>query len=123
MDKITIVCHPSTPVPTSELEDWLEERLEGLREVAPQGIIRHSRLAQDLPDTEVEVGWLIELEIPETSVQLKGDRLADALGDHVTDMRFLGLQPNVLTPQGPESAGAHPAGLGWGERPIDAASA
>ncbi len=98
MVKIAILCHPCTPAPTGDLEDWLEGQLDQLRKAAPVGIIRLSRLAQGLPDTEIEVGWLVELELPEESVQLGRDRLADALADLVTDMRFLGLQPRVLTP-------------------------
>ena len=98
MTKLAILCHPCTPVPEGDLEDWLEDHLDRLRSAGPRGIIRLSRLAQELPDTEIAVGWLIELELPEQSVLLARDGLADALADLVTDMRFLGLQPLVLTP-------------------------
>ena len=98
MVKLAILCHPFTPVPEADLEDWLELQLNQLRKAAPQGIIRLSRLAQELPSTEIGIGWLIELELPEESVLLERDGLADALADLVTDMRFLGLQPRVLSP-------------------------
>jgi hypothetical protein len=100
MLKITILCHPLTPAPAGDLEAWLEAQLDGLREAAPQGIIRLSRLAQDLPDTEIDVGWVVELELPGEAILPGRQRLADALADLVTDMRFLGLQPRVLTPNG-----------------------
>ena len=108
--KLAIICHPCTPAPTGDLEDWLEGQLDRLRKAAPQGIIRLSRLAQELPDTEIEVGWLVELELPEQSILIWRDGLADTLADFVTDMRFLGLQPRVLTPnEFSEQTSAHPA--------------
>lgn len=98
MAKFTILCHPCTPVPEANLEAWLEEKVDQLRKAAPDGIIRMSRLAQELPDTEIGIGWLIELEMSEESIDLRRNGLADALADVVTDMRFLGLQPRVLSP-------------------------
>lgn len=108
MVSIAIVCHPCTPAPAGDLEEWLAGQLEVLRQAAPGGIIRLLRLVQDLPDTKVETGWLVELELPEESVLLGRDRLADALADLVTDMRFLGLQPRVMTPRT-----GSPAPDGW----------
>ena len=109
MIKLAILCHPCTPAPVGDLEDWLEAQLDQLRKAAPHGIIHLSRLAQELPDTEIEVGWLVELELPEESVLLGRDGVADALADLVTDMRFLGLQPRILTPNKfSERTSAHP---------------
>ena len=59
MAKVTILCHPVTPVPPAELEDWLELQLDQLRSNAPV-IARVSRLTQALPTSEVAAGWLIE---------------------------------------------------------------
>lgn len=98
MIKLTIRCHPSTPVAPAELEAWLQDKLDQLHAEAPEAIVRLSRLTQALPDMEVEMGWLIELELPEASVLLAGSDLGDALADAFTDMRFLGLQPILLTP-------------------------
>ena len=98
MIKLAILCHPCTPVPEADLETWLEAQVDQLRKAAPEGIMRLSRLAQGLPDTEIGIGWLIELELPEESILLRRDGIADALADAVTDMRFLGLQPRTLSP-------------------------
>jgi len=99
MVKLAILCHPCTPAPAEDLEEWLKDQLDNLRATAGQGIIRLARLAQGLPDTDIDVGWLIELELPEESVLLGRDGVGDALADLVTDMRFLGLQPLLLTPR------------------------
>ena len=37
MVKIAILCHPCTPAPTGDLEDWLEGQLDQLRKAAPRG--------------------------------------------------------------------------------------
>lgn len=97
MAKVTILCHPVTPVPPAELEDWLELQLDQLRSNAPV-IARVSRLTQALPSSEVAAGWLIEVELTDESHPLDHDDLTDALADVFSDMRLLGMQPMLLFP-------------------------
>jgi hypothetical protein len=97
MLKLTIRCHPGTPVAPAELQDWLTRKLDQIHAEAPEAIVRLSRLTQDLPDMEIGMGWLIELELPENSGLLVGNDLSEAMADVLTDMRFLGLQPTLLT--------------------------
>ena len=94
MVQLTIRCHPVVPVPASELEQWLEQRLNELRAEAPLGIIRMSRLTQAPPGGDCYIGWLVELELPKGEPLLAEDGLDQALGD----MRLLGLQPTLLAP-------------------------
>jgi len=97
MFELTILCHPCTPVEPEELEGWLQERTERLQASDPELMLRMCRLAQELPDSEIIGGWLIELELADES---SGDRdpLSGALADVLTDMRFLGMQPKLLLP-------------------------
>ena len=53
---------------------------------------RLSRLTQSAPDMDLEIGWLVELDLPDGEPLLTGRRLADAL----RDMRLLGLQPTLM---------------------------
>jgi hypothetical protein len=94
MVRLAIRCHPVVPVSTDELERWLERQVHELRVEAPQGTVRLSRLTQGLPSADLDIGWLLELELPEEEPLLARDRLADAL----RDMRLLGLQPTLLGP-------------------------
>ena len=57
--------------------------------------MRLSRLTQELPSIDIDIGWLLELELPEGEPLLARDRLTDAL----RDMRLLGLEPTLLAPQ------------------------
>jgi hypothetical protein len=95
MVQLTIRCHPRVPVAADELERWLEQQVHLLRAEAPQGTVRLSRLTQGLPSADVDIGWLLELELPEDEPLLARDRLAEAL----RDMSLLGLQPTLLAPQ------------------------
>ena len=95
MRQLAIRCHPCVPVSADELEPWLEKQLDELRADAPHGTLRLSRVTQRAPDLDLEMGWLIELDLPEGEPLLTGHRLADAL----RDMRLLGLQPTLLVPQ------------------------
>jgi hypothetical protein len=97
MAKVTILCHPITPVAPAELEDWLGLQLDQLRSRAPV-IARMSRLTQALPSSEVAAGWLIEVELTDEADPLDRGDLADALADAFSDMRFLGMQPMLLFP-------------------------
>ena len=92
MLQLAIRCHPCVPVSADELEPWLEKQLHELRADAPHGTLRLSRLTQGAPDLDLEIGWLIELDLPDGEPLLTGHRLADAL----RDMRLLGLQPTLM---------------------------
>lgn len=115
MVQLTIRCHPRVPVSADELERWLEQQVNGLRAEAPQGTVRLSRLTQGLPSADIDIGWLLELELPEEDPLLKRNRLTEAL----RDMRLLGLQPTLLAPlnlstwpdsrEGPFAASSIPA--------------
>jgi hypothetical protein len=95
MLQLAIRCHPCVPVSADELELWLEQQLDELRTDAPHGTLRLSRLTQSAPDMDLEIGWLVELDLPEGEPLLMGRRLADAL----RDMRLLGLQPTLMARQ------------------------
>lgn len=99
MFELTILCHPCTPVEPEELEHWLQERIDRLQASAPELMVRMSRLAQELPDSEIVNGWMIELEFADASSHDR-DQLSDALAEVLTDMRFLGMQPKLLLPLG-----------------------
>jgi hypothetical protein len=95
MVRLAIRCHPRVPVTADELEDWLGQRVDDLRAEAPQATVRLSRLTQTAPGADLDIGWLVELELAEDEALLAGHRLADAL----RDMRLLGLQPTLLAPR------------------------
>jgi|SRR5215208_2884022 len=92
MLQLAIRCHPCVPVSADELEPWLEKQVDDLRADAPRGTLRLSRLTQSAPDMDPDIGWLVELYLPEGEPLVTGRRLADAL----RDMRLLGLQPMLL---------------------------
>jgi hypothetical protein len=94
MLQLAIRCHPCVQVSADELEPWLEKQLDELRADAPHGTLRLSRLTQNAPDMDLEIGWLVELDLPDDEPLVTGRRLADAL----RDMRLLGLQPTLLAP-------------------------
>ena len=89
-----IRCHPCAPVPADELERWLKRHLDELRAEAPTSTLRLSRLTQNAPDSELDVGWLVEVELADGEPPLDSQRLADAF----RDMRLLGLEPTLLAP-------------------------
>jgi hypothetical protein len=109
MVQFAIRCLPRVPVATEDLEHWLEQELQELRCRAPEGTIRLSRLTQELPTSEIGIGWLIEVELREDQPLLGWDRLASVL----RDLRLLGLQPTLLIP---------PAASGWPTRPTASVS-
>ncbi len=96
MSQVAIRCHPCVPASRAELYDWLEEQVGDLRAYAPEGTIRLLRLIQPLPTGERDIGWLVELDLPEGESFLRGARCAALL----RDLRLLGLQPTVLTALG-----------------------
>jgi hypothetical protein len=93
MVQITIRCQPRVPVSSDEVEHWLEREVDHMREEEPQGTIRLSCLTQHLPSSDIDVGWLIELELPEEGPLLETRALDVAL----RDMQLLGMQPTMLT--------------------------
>jgi hypothetical protein len=95
MLQLAIRCHPCVSVSADELDRWLEQQVRELRADAPHGTVRLSRLTQGRPGADLELGWLVELELAEEEPLLAGDRLADAL----RDMRLLGLRPTLLAPR------------------------
>jgi hypothetical protein len=101
MIRLAIRCHPRVPVSADELQAWLERQVKELRAEAPRATVRLSRLTQGGPSAELDIGWLVELEVGEDEPLLAGHRLADAL----TDMRLLGLQPTLLAPPGASMSG------------------
>jgi hypothetical protein len=101
MTQISIRCHPVVPVAADELDGWLERQVDDLRAAAPHSILRLSRLIQDSPDTEMHIGWLVELELAESEPILDGHGLDDAL----RDMRLLGLRPSMLSARGEPASG------------------
>ena len=94
MMQLAIRCHPRVPVSADELERWLEHHVDEIRAESPHGTVRLSRLTQGLPNVDIDIGWLVELELPDGQPLLTGDRLAATL----RDMRLLGLQPTLLVP-------------------------
>jgi hypothetical protein len=101
MLQLAIRCQPCVPVSLDELEGWLELEVHELRAAAPHATVRLSRLTQSAPSTELEIGWLVELEVDEAEPLLHGHRLADAL----RDMRLLGVQPTLLAPHAASANG------------------
>jgi hypothetical protein len=89
-----IRCHPCAPVPAKDLGRWLTRHVDELRAEAPTGTVRLSRLTQSGPESELDVGWLVEVELADGEPPLDSRRLADAL----RDMRLLGLEPTLLAP-------------------------
>jgi hypothetical protein len=94
MMQLAIRCHPRVPVSADELERWLVHQVDEIRAESPQGTVRLSRLTQGLPNVDIDIGWLVELELPMGQPLLNRDRLSAVL----RDMRLLGLQPTLLTP-------------------------
>lgn len=94
MVQLAIRCHPCAPVSADELEGWLALEVDALRAAAPHGTVRLSRLTQGAPTTDLNVGWLVELELAD------GESLPDEqlLADSLRDMRLLGLQPTLMRP-------------------------
>jgi hypothetical protein len=99
MSCIVIRCR-ATPASTGELTDWLEDEVAELRDGHPELLVRLSRLTQDLPDTSIDDGWLIEVEIPGEQPAEPFALLMASLEEILGDMRILGLDPTLLVPMG-----------------------
>lgn len=109
MTRVAIRCHPCVPTSGVILEEWLEERLTELRAQIPEAIVRLDRLTQELPSGTNPDGWLLELEVPQSS-SLRWD---GPIGDTLRDMRLLGLSPLLLAPFTPDD---------WAEVPYQSTS-
>jgi hypothetical protein len=94
MVQLSIRCHPCMPVAADQLERWLDHQVAELRCDVPHGTIRLSRLTQHLPNTDVSVGWLLELELVAEECGHLRPRIVAA----IRDMRLLGLQPTLMAP-------------------------
>jgi hypothetical protein len=94
MVQLSIRCHPSVPVEAGELEEWLEQQVDGLRADAPHATVRLARLVQRVPSGEFDIGWLLEVELPDAA----GPAAERRLSNLVTDMRLLGFHPTLLAP-------------------------
>jgi hypothetical protein len=118
--RLAIRCHPCTPVAAPELEQWLDQQAGSLRGEAPEATVRLTRLTQRLATTEVDAGWLLELEVAEDALFAESCALADALAEVVRDMRFVGLGPTVLAPvrlPGPSNPHHHSFAIDHGPAP------
>ena len=97
MPQIAIRCHRCAPLAADQVEQWLADELERLRDDAPTAVLRLLRLKQQAPTGEVEIGWLIELDAASGAPKFDGETLAPV----VRDLRLLGLQPTVLQEKQP----------------------
>jgi hypothetical protein len=88
MVEFSIRCHPSVPLEPSELEEWLEARAGDLRTAWPTATIRLFRLTQPLASEVIQVGWLLEAELPAEEKDVQ-----PWLAETLQDMRLLGFQP------------------------------
>ena len=111
MMQLTIRCHPFVPVSADELEQWLEQQVGEIRAESPQGTVRLSRLTQGLPNVDIDIGWLLELELPDGQPLLTEERLTAML----RDMRLLGLQPTLLAPVQLSDWSAGRSDPGWAD--------
>jgi hypothetical protein len=100
MVQLAIRCQPTAPFSADEIQGWLELEMRELRAAVPGGTVRLSRLTQGAPKADLDIGWLVELEVSEGEPLLGEERLADAL----RDMRLLGLEPKLLVPLGRSEA-------------------
>ena len=94
MVQLAIRCQPRVSVSADELQGWLELEVHELRSAAPHGTVRLSRLTQEGPSADLEIGWLIELELTTRSLCSPGIALQTRSGTCVA-----GLEPTLLTPR------------------------
>ncbi len=95
MAKLAVRCHPCAPLALGDFERWLELLADDLRSDLPDGGGRLLRLTQRSPRSDLEVGWLLEVELGASHCPSLLDRITSAL----TEMRLLGLQTTLLAPR------------------------
>lgn len=87
VSQILVRCRSRTELPVEEFRSWLERRPDAARP---------ARLTVVRPDAPDGATWLVEVDV--------GDRPVEPLdrdvGELVTDLRLLGLDPAVFVPQG-----------------------
>jgi hypothetical protein len=88
-----------------EVETWLEREIDELRAEQPRGTARLFSLTQHLPSSDAELGWLLELELPDGESPLSDGRLNEVL----RDMRMLGLTPTLLIRPAPSNGHQGPS--------------
>lgn len=93
MTQIIIRCHPYALIDAEDVQRWLTNELSRLRDGAPNTAIRLLRLSQPGPESEIEVGWQIELSGNGEGEPPVEDRV---LGEVLRDLRLLGLRPALL---------------------------
>lgn len=96
MTEISIRCHAKDEEAAVRFEQWLGQKRAASPISMTDGTIRVSRLAPAIVTVRSGAGWLIELEPHEDESPVDW-QCVSAL---VTDLRLLGLDPTVLTPQG-----------------------
>jgi hypothetical protein len=94
MSQFAIRCHRCVPIDVADLAHWFEQQIAVLRTISPPSTVRLSSLVQTLPDSEVEIGWLLEAETPADEEQ----RVFTHLRELARDLRLMGLQPTLLAP-------------------------
>jgi hypothetical protein len=99
MGSLVIRCRSCTPASTTELTEWLEDKLAQLRTGTPRLQVRLTRLVQDLPAATVDDGWLIEVQREGDAPGEGSGPLMDSLEEVLRDMRILGLDPTLLVPR------------------------
>jgi hypothetical protein len=106
MRQLAIRCQPTTPLPTKEVEQWLETEVARLRAEDPHSSFHWHRVTTTATDPSAGNGWLIELEATSGGDALDEERIAAVL----RDLRLLGLVPTLLYALGHQALSRHPVG-------------
>jgi len=106
MPQLAIRCQPTTPLPTHEVEQWLETEVKRLRAGDPHSSFHWHRVTTTATDASAGNGWLIELDATSGGYALGEERI-DAV---LRDLRLLGLVPVLLHTLEPQALSRHPVG-------------
>jgi hypothetical protein len=87
VSQILVRCRSRTELPVEEFRSWLERRPDAARP---------ARLTVVRPDAPDGATWLVEVDVGDRPVQ----PLDRDVGELVTDLRLLGLDPAVFVPHG-----------------------
>jgi hypothetical protein len=96
MTEISIRCRAEDHEVAVQFEQWLGRKRAASPILMTDGTVRVSRLTPALATVRGGTGWLIEFELQEDESLIDRQCVAAV----VTDLRLLGLEPTVLTPQG-----------------------